>query len=484
MSENRSAPVWMAVILGAMAAGMGWGIRGQYGHETGAMIAGVLFGLVTVFLFGAHLSSLSGARAAALCALGVSIGGSMTYGSTLGLTQDAALIGNWEALRWGMLGVAIKGSIWIGFCGTFFGMGLSRVRYRPLEVILLLLVMVFLFFAGVAVINSPYDPEHRVLPNLYFSDNWYFEPDGDVKPRFECWGGLYMALTGLVLYVGVAKDDRLALRLAFWGMLGGALGFPGGQCIQASHAWNPEFYQRGIFTHLPPQINWWNMMETAFGAIWGAVLALGIGLNRHLIGPKEDADTVEITPAAEWALVAVHVVVLVSHEFHVIFESRLLDIFMSHSLTMVLIPVTAVLAGRYWPYLMTLPILAVPITGKTVRTLWFSDQPLELPLWYGVLGYIVLPLTLATLLAVLLARRGLFGEGARPFARWSLLLATWTYFWLNTAVFQYPRLWDPVKEWSSRTPNAAIFTVCATCLTLAALFYGWSKRAPEASEKT
>ena len=29
---------WVA--LGAMAGGLGWGIRGQYGHETGAMIAG------------------------------------------------------------------------------------------------------------------------------------------------------------------------------------------------------------------------------------------------------------------------------------------------------------------------------------------------------------------------------------------------------------------------------------------------------------
>ena len=31
--------------LAAAAGGLGWGIRGQYGHETGAMIAGVLVGL-------------------------------------------------------------------------------------------------------------------------------------------------------------------------------------------------------------------------------------------------------------------------------------------------------------------------------------------------------------------------------------------------------------------------------------------------------
>ncbi len=32
----------------------------------------------------------------------------MTYGQTIGLTQDRELVGNWEALRWGMLGCSSK----------------------------------------------------------------------------------------------------------------------------------------------------------------------------------------------------------------------------------------------------------------------------------------------------------------------------------------------------------------------------------------
>src|SRR5688572_16755082 len=77
-----------AVALGAMAGGMGWGIRGQYGHETGAMIAGVLIGFVVVLLFIPRATSLRGARAVAMTALGISFGGSMTYGQTVGLTHD------------------------------------------------------------------------------------------------------------------------------------------------------------------------------------------------------------------------------------------------------------------------------------------------------------------------------------------------------------------------------------------------------------
>ena len=39
---DDSPSLWLTLVLTAAAGGMGWGIRGQYGHETGAMIAGVL----------------------------------------------------------------------------------------------------------------------------------------------------------------------------------------------------------------------------------------------------------------------------------------------------------------------------------------------------------------------------------------------------------------------------------------------------------
>ena len=77
---------------------MGWGIRGQYGHETGAMIAGLLVGLVLVLMFAPSASSLLAARAVALCAAAIGFGGAMTYGQTVGLTQNPEVVGNWAAL--------------------------------------------------------------------------------------------------------------------------------------------------------------------------------------------------------------------------------------------------------------------------------------------------------------------------------------------------------------------------------------------------
>jgi hypothetical protein len=47
---------------------------------------------------------------------------------TLGLTQDPGLVGNWEAWRWGMWGLAMKGAVWIGLAGLFLGMGMGGVQ--------------------------------------------------------------------------------------------------------------------------------------------------------------------------------------------------------------------------------------------------------------------------------------------------------------------------------------------------------------------
>jgi len=48
--SEKAARWWKPLLFAALAGGMGWGIRGQYGHETGAMIAGVLVSLTLVFL--------------------------------------------------------------------------------------------------------------------------------------------------------------------------------------------------------------------------------------------------------------------------------------------------------------------------------------------------------------------------------------------------------------------------------------------------
>jgi len=454
------APLWQPVLLAALAGGMGWGIRGQYGHETGAMIAGLLVSLVLVFLLCPHVSLLPAARAVAFGTIAMGFGGSMTYGQTVGLTQDPALIGNWEALRWGMLGLAIKGGIWIGFAGLFLGMGLGGVRYRWREILLLMLGLLGLYALGLWAWNRPFDPPNRILPPVYFSADWRWQPTAELKPRPECWGGLLFAFAGAWLWTGLVRRDRLARSLALWGILGG-LGFPLGQSLQAYHAWNPELFKTGIWTQLGPAMNWWNWMETTFGAFMGACLGLGLWLSRRRIGPLGDSAEMPLKPGLEWLLLGVHLPLLVLTEFASI---RAVDAFYDLGLVLGLIPIVAVAGGRWWPFLLVLPVTALPIAGKTVRNLVYESHALGPgPGW---LLYGALPLALTVVAAIWSARQVDRKLSGREFARRALLLATWLYFGLNYAFFRFPWPWE---KWTPRTPNSIVFAICALGLTIACL---------------
>jgi hypothetical protein len=438
---------------------MGWGIRGQYGHETGAMIAGVLVALVLVFLFCPRLQSLQAARAVALMTLGVSFGGSMTYGQTVGLTHDAPLIGNHAALAWGLLGLFLKGGIWIGFAGLFLGIGLTDKRYTAWELTALLCGATVLLLVGQQLINRPFDPDARLLPRFYFSDHWRWEPDSELKPRRECWGGLLVALLGMFTYVALRKRDTLARQLTLWGFLAGGIGFAGGQCVQAAHAWFPSFFDDGFLSPIAAHINWWNLMETTFGFLFGSILAWGLWRNQHHLKPSNNTPEITLTPWLEAGLLALHIAVLVSWNF---LSIEKLDRFADPAITMGILPILGIMAGRWWPYLFVLPVVAIPIAGKTFRELGLRED--VLPPMAAACIYLIIPLIFLFTFACHHAQRP--NDHAHPFLRWSLLLAVWTYLLLNTGFFRYPWPWEP---WTNRTLHQLSFVVCAIGLTLAAL---------------
>jgi hypothetical protein len=47
MSSTRQVPLFRpaAILLGMLSLSIGWGIRGNFGHELGAMLPGVLTGI-------------------------------------------------------------------------------------------------------------------------------------------------------------------------------------------------------------------------------------------------------------------------------------------------------------------------------------------------------------------------------------------------------------------------------------------------------
>ncbi len=464
----RPRSLTVTLLLAGAACGLAWGIRGQYGHETGAMLAGVLGGLTILWRIAPEMPVLQALRAVALFTLGVSLGGSMTYGQTLGLSHDPELVGNHAALGWSLLGLALKGSLWWGLGGAFLALGLSPADYSPRRVLGLWLLMAAAYALGVWLLNRPFDASSETLPAVYFSGSSYWKPGG-WKPRPECWGGYLGAWATLLLLARFWLRDPLPWRLGLWGALAGGIGFPLGQTLQALHAWQPEAVAKVLPPALLPHINWWNLMEMSFGATAGIVLALGVWFNRRGVAlrprwSEERAGLPVLWPAAvEWALILLHTGLLVGAEFS---DLPLLEVYTEYGLLLVLIPLLGVAAGRWWPAWLVFVGVLIPYAGKTARDLVIRYGELDWPTAWGAL--VIAPLVAMLGWAGYWASAAAARRPAEPMLRWSLLLTTWLYFGLNFVIFRWPWPWS--VQWNHRTPSAAIMFALAATLTLAVLW--------------
>jgi hypothetical protein len=275
----------LRVFIPGLAEWLGWGIRGQIGHECGAMIPGSLVGLSLALTASDREIRRRAGLLGAVGAMGTSFGGTETYGQTIGLTMNETRD---TTYWWGLLGLAVKGGAWIGLSGTYLGMAAGDRDYTPTELLWLTGAMTALWHLGVETVNRPHEPPDR-LPSIYFSGR-----AGQGPPRPEVWAGQWLALLGLLGYVTLVKGDRAAAIMGAYGILGGAAGFSGGQAIQA---WGRKAYsekREGLHRYL----DWWKVMETTFGFIAGAYLGAGMmmaeGATRPL-PPRREVSALQTT---------------------------------------------------------------------------------------------------------------------------------------------------------------------------------------------
>ena len=479
-----------SVLLMAAAGGLGWGIRGQYGHETGAMIAGVLMGWVVALLYLQQATNLQVFRVVSMLAIGVSVGGSMTYGQTLGLTQSTEMLGRWDALSWGMLGLAIKGGAWFGFAGLFLGLGLDGLGAREQRLqSSFMKSIVSMFILGLAVyplglwlFNSPFDAGGATQPWLYFSESRWWYPDKEsFKARPECWGGVWLSLLAMTAYAASFTKSGLPLRMTAWGGLAGGLGFPGGQCIQAYHAWNAQSFASSSWNGWYQHVNWWNMMEMSFGAIAGGVLGIGLWIHQQRIfqAGESRADDVladeshkrvslpsGLTPSVELILLATHIVLLLVSTFA---DVPFLDWYQQYGLVLIILPTVGVALGRYWPYWFPTCIVLLPIAGKSIRVIGYEESFLAAWQAWTMAG-------LACGAMVALAIWGQSNLAERPRRLWlckvGLATTVLVYFILNFGFFNFPWPW---QEWTTRTPSALLMFAQSGLLWMGCVVVGTAK---------
>lgn len=254
----------MYILFPSVTMLLGWGLRGYIGGGPfGAMIPGAMVALSLALLL--KLSVEATSVLVVFGAVGIGLGGEMTYGQTLGFLRNP------DTMWWGTLGTTVKGSIWGLLGGSVLGLGLIYHRLPKRIILIAFLLLLAGMLVGFKLINQP------ML--VYFSD--------PAKPRPESWAALLFGAIAMLFYLKYKIDKidfKRITRIAWWGFIGGGLGFGlgGFWMVMGSRLPNDVIFN-----------SWWKAMEFTFGMLLGAGLGLSVWLSR------KDFDAQRVIPSAE-----------------------------------------------------------------------------------------------------------------------------------------------------------------------------------------
>ncbi len=207
--------IWPMIVAPAVALSIGWGIRGNFGHEHGAMMPGALAAMAAVLVAGRADWHRRVAYFGAFGALGWAFGGSMSYGHVLGYANSI----DSPTVAYGYACLFLIGFLWaaVGGAATALSAYLSRERLTEL------FAPVLLFFGVLALHDLTYEPLNVWLANalhgasitasytfrqdepLYWFDaDWTTALIGVLVPlAYAAWRRRFDRATSLMLHLSV-----------------------------------------------------------------------------------------------------------------------------------------------------------------------------------------------------------------------------------------------------------------------------------------
>lgn len=203
------------VLVTTFALSYGWGMRGLLvGGEKGAMVPGAMLGIMLAWFSGSEIVKENYWFLAAAGLMGMTFGGTETYGETIGLVLHRERE-TYNPVR-GYTGLALKGALWFsvaaGFIGLTFG-AMTGEMYKWDDILLFFVAMPFLREIGYRIFNTPYNEEKKRFPKIFFS-----------LTRREEWGRNVFLLIEIAVLAAV-RGDMLTLALSSAGFISGAIGW-------------------------------------------------------------------------------------------------------------------------------------------------------------------------------------------------------------------------------------------------------------------
>lgn len=305
-------------LLAALAMSVGWGFRGDYGHEAGAMVPGALLALAICLGAGRADWWARASLLAFLGAVGWAFGGQMSYGIVIGYTAHSSF----PDVLYGYASLFVIGALWGGIGAGILALGVTETR-AELErfagpLITLYLVWAIMDFSGVTegLSNrwSLFDTDWVAAASALLTAGIYagLRPVARracaliallaagwwlglllltiiaglrmTPPRSDNWAGCVGLWLTLAIWL-YSTNRRAALLMSGYGLLAGGIGFALADFVnmvgRAQWGWIGQ-------SETLRALNSWKWMEQLFGLIMGLGVALGFRrLARNLPPPLE-----------------------------------------------------------------------------------------------------------------------------------------------------------------------------------------------------
>jgi len=229
-----------SILLVGIAFGTAWAIRGQFGHEPGAAMAGIIGGAALLLAAKRKEWFNKMLPVIASSAIGWGTTGMISYGMVVGYCRAGDLLNS----TYGFLSLFVIGGLFGLIGGGLVGLSLNstsshRVRWASLlaEMSAGGLIGYYFLIVQAELLMTP--------------------------PRSEAWAICFGAGAAMVWHM-VRNGFNPALRVAFYAMLGAGFGFSFGNFLQTSGS------------ILAIHFNLWNVMEYNIGFWGGSGMAYGV----------------------------------------------------------------------------------------------------------------------------------------------------------------------------------------------------------------
>lgn len=244
-----------SILLIMLSLSIGWGIRGNYGHEYGAMIAGALAGMAAALMSEREDWRERVPYFAFFGALGWAFGGSIAYMHPSSYTET----GHLPTQVYGFLATFLVGFLWAGLGGA--GTAYAAVEDREkLTAIFRPLAWVFGFWALQYVLqDTPFHLAERLSKTAGADRTWFRQRDPLYWLDSEWLEAVY-ALTALCLFDLWDRRFSKFGRLIGFGSLGAVAGF-GLQRLLMATGW-----QRAVVAALVHPQGDLSLLDTATSA--------------------------------------------------------------------------------------------------------------------------------------------------------------------------------------------------------------------------